>query len=50
MTKGTLQGPKRRAIKVIGFRARMRTNNGAKILNIRRKKGRKMLTKLQYRK
>jgi len=48
MTKGTFQGPKRRAIKIIGFRARMRTNNGAKILNKRRKKGRKILTKLRY--
>lgn len=48
MTKGTLQGTKRRVIKVIGFRARMRTANGCKVLKNRRRKGRKVLTNVRY--
>jgi ribosomal protein L34 len=47
MTKGTLQGTKRHAIKVSGFRARSKTYKGAKILNSRRKKGRRILTKMR---
>ena len=48
MTKQTSQGTKRHVIKVVGFRARRRTVTGSKILNRRRKKGRKILTKLRY--
>lgn len=46
MTKGTLEGTNRSTIKVIGFRARMQTYNGRKILTNRRKKGRKILTRV----
>ena len=39
MTKRTLGGTKRKAIKVIGFRARMSTTNGRKVLtNLKRTK------------
>lgn len=48
MTKGTLQGTKRRVIKIIGFRARMKTVNGAKVLKNRRRKGRRVLTTTRY--
>ncbi len=40
MSKHTLNGRKRKAIKVSGFRARCATKNGKKILKNRRKKGR----------
>ena len=43
MTKGTLEGSKRKKIKVSGFRARMKTPSGKSILNSRRKKGRKKI-------
>jgi large subunit ribosomal protein L34 len=48
MTKRTFGGTRRKAIKVVGFRARMRTVNGRKVISLRRKKGRKALTKLNY--
>ena len=47
MTKRTLRGSKLKAIKVIGFRARMGTANGRKVLARRRKKGRALLTNLR---
>lgn len=40
MSKHTLNGRKKKAIKVSGFRARLSTKNGRKILRNRRKKGR----------
>nr|AIA21220.1 50S ribosomal protein L34 [Pyropia kanakaensis] len=43
MTKRTLQGSKRKKIKVSGFRARMKTPCGRSILNSRRRKGRKRI-------
>jgi len=47
MTKRTLGGTKRKAIKIIGFRARMSTTKGRKVLSSRRKKGRKLITNLK---
>jgi|TARA_B100001142_G_C14333005_1_gene654827 large subunit ribosomal protein L34 len=44
MTKRTLGGTNRKAIKVSGFRARMRDNKGKKIIKLRRKKGRLRLS------
>lgn len=43
MTKRTLEGTKRKVIAVSGFRARMKTKQGCKIINNRRKKKRKNL-------
>lgn len=40
MSKHTLNGRKRKAIRVSGFRARLSTKTGRKILQNRRKKGR----------
>jgi large subunit ribosomal protein L34 len=45
MTKRTLEGTKRKSIRKSGFRARMATSNGRKILSSRRRRGRKILTK-----
>ena len=50
MTKRTFGGTKRKAIKIIGFKTRMSTTNGRKVLSNRRKKGRKLLTTLKKRK
>jgi large subunit ribosomal protein L34 len=44
MSKHTLNGRKRKAIKVSGFRARLSTKTGRKILKKRRTKGRWKLT------
>jgi large subunit ribosomal protein L34 len=44
MSKHTLNGRKRKAIKTSGFRARLATKNGKKILRQRRRKGRWKLT------
>jgi large subunit ribosomal protein L34 len=44
MTKYTLNGTKRKAIKTSGFRARLATKSGRNILKKRRKKGRWKLT------
>lgn len=44
MTKRTLGGTNRKAIRVSGFRARMQTKNGRKIIKNRRARGRKRLS------
>ncbi len=41
----TLSGTKRKAIRVSGFRARLKTKTGRRILKNRRKKGRFILCK-----
>lgn len=43
MSKNTLNGTKRKALKTSGFRARLSTKNGRKILKLRRHKKRKQL-------
>lgn len=43
MTKNTLNGTKRKALRTSGFRARLSTKNGRKILKLRRQKKRKQL-------
>jgi len=42
--KNTLNGSRRKVIKTSGFRARLSTKNGRKILKKRRSKGRKKLS------
>jgi large subunit ribosomal protein L34 len=44
MAQRPLGGTKRKAIKVSGFRARMKTQSGRNIIRSRRKKGRKNLS------
>lgn len=44
MSKHTLNGTRRKAIKTSGFRARTKCKSGKKILQKRRKKGRWKLT------
>ena len=43
MSKMTLEGTNQKALRVSGFRMRMKTNAGRKIISLRRKKGRKNL-------
>ena len=43
-TKRTYQPKKRRRARVHGFRARMKTRTGRKVLKARRQKGRQQLT------
>lgn len=43
-TRRTLEGTNRKSIRKSGFRARISTKSGLKILNNRRKIGRKKLT------
>ncbi|HIK55816.1 MAG TPA: 50S ribosomal protein L34 [Synechococcales cyanobacterium M55_K2018_004] len=40
MTKRTLEGTSRKRRRTSGFRARMRTKNGQRVLKARRRKGR----------
>jgi large subunit ribosomal protein L34 len=40
MSKHTLNGTKKKAIRISGFRARLATKSGRKILKNRRRKGR----------
>lgn len=40
MTKHTLNGTRRKTIKTSGFRARLKTKSGRKVLKNRRSKGR----------
>ena len=44
MTKRPLGGTNRKAVRVSGFRARMKTTSGRNIIRARRKKGRKNLS------
>jgi len=44
MAQQTLQGTRVKQKRKSGFRARMRTHNGKKIINARRKKGRARLS------
>ncbi len=43
MTKRTLGGTNRKQKRTSGFRARMRTHNGRRVIQARRKKGRHRL-------
>ena len=45
MTKRTLQGTKRKAVRKSGFRARMANHKGCKVIKARRRRGRKVLAK-----
>ena len=44
MSKSTLNGTRRKQRRTSGFRARMRTKNGRKVIQARRNKGRKRIT------
>lgn len=44
MTKHTLNGTRRKAIKTSGFRARMATKQGQNVIKKRRRKGRAKLS------
>ncbi|MBJ7899755.1 MAG: 50S ribosomal protein L34 [Cyanobacteria bacterium RI_101] len=44
MTQRTLGGTVRKQKRTSGFRARMRTHNGRKVIQARRKKGRHQLS------
>ncbi|WP_071590615.1 50S ribosomal protein L34 [Gloeocapsa sp. PCC 73106] len=44
MTKRTLEGTNRKQKRKSGFRARMRTKNGQRVIKARRQKGRERLS------
>ncbi len=44
MSKRTLEGTNRKQKRTSGFRARMRTHNGRRVIRARRQKGRHRLT------
>ena len=44
MTKRTLGGTNKKAVRVSGFRARMKNKQGRKVINNRRRKKRKNLS------
>ena len=44
MTKRTLRGTNIKRLRTSGFRSRMESKTGRRIINARRKKGRKKLT------
>lgn len=44
MTKRTLEGTSRKRKRTSGFRARMRTKNGQRVIKARRRKGRARLS------
>ncbi|NBD33505.1 MAG: 50S ribosomal protein L34 [Cyanobacteria bacterium] len=44
MAQQTLQGTRLKQKRKLGFRARMRTRNGRKVINARRRKGRARLS------
>ncbi|HBQ97667.1 MULTISPECIES: 50S ribosomal protein L34 [Roseofilum] len=44
MSKRTLEGTNRKQKRTSGFRARMRSNTGRRVIRTRRKKGRHRLT------
>ena len=48
MTKRTLAGTKKKAIRKSGFRARMKTKNGQNVLNARRRKNRRRVAKTMH--
>ena len=48
MTKRTLEGTKKKAIRKYGFRARMKTKNGQNVLNARRRKNRRRVAKTMH--
>ena len=45
MTKRTLRGTKRKAVRKSGFRSRMSNTKAAKVIKARRRRGRKVLAK-----
>lgn len=46
MTKGTLSGTRHKKLSNIGFRVRMKTTSGRRILKNRRNKGRKLIIRI----